>query len=295
MKKTYLLILAGIVAITAGSTWVRQSSAPTLMTRKVAGNIYMVFGADDKPDTFTGGNIALSVGDDGVVMVDSKMPPVVDQISAAIEKLGGASPKYLLNTHVHGDHTGGNPHFHPHSTIVAQENVRKRLVADKPADTWPVITFDNSLSIYMNGEQIEAVHYPKSHTDGNAVIYFTNSHVVHMGDLFFNGMLPFIDLDSGGTVQGYKKHVKEILEKVPDDVAIIPGHGALATKADLTKYARMLDETVSLVTGKMNQGKSLEEIQKEGIQQEWQAWSWYFITVDKWIDTIYKSYSVQQE
>jgi len=290
MKKIYLVILAGIVAITAGSAWLQESPAPTLMTKKVAGNIYMVFGPDDKPNTFTGGNIALSVGDDGVVMVDSKMPPVVDQVSAAIEKLGGASPRYLLNTHVHGDHTGGNPHFRD-GTIIAQDNVRKRLVVDKPAETWPVITFDQSLSIYMNGEEIRAVHYPKSHTDGDAVIYFKNSNVVHMGDLFFNGMLPFIDLDSGGSVQGYKKHVNEILAKIADDTAIIPGHGPLATRADLAKYARMLDETVSLVTDKMKQGKRLEEIQKEGIQEEWQTWSWYFISVDKWIETIFKSYT----
>ena len=162
---------------------------------------------------------------------------------------------------------------------------------EKPADTWPTITFDQTLSIHMNGEEIKAVHYPKGHTDGDGVIYFMGSNVVHMGDHFFNGMLPYIDLDSGGTVQGYVINVKAMYDSFPDDTKIVPGHGPLATKDDLKTSIRMLDETITLVTDKMHAGKNLAEIQADGLQEEWDSWSWSFIPTKRWIEIIYNSHS----
>ncbi len=290
MKKIYFLILVGTVTLVVGAAVVQESTTAALKVQKVAGTVSIIFADDATPETFTGGNVAVSIGQDGVVMVDSKMPPASDGIATAISELGGKSPKYILNTHSHGDHTRGNARFQEHGTVLAHTNVRARLAADRPAEEWPVITFDNSLSIFMNGEEVKAVHYPRSHTDGDAVVYFTASNVIHMGDLYFNGLLPFVDLDSGGSVQGYLKHVKQVLAEAPDDVQIIPGHGPLATKKDLQQYARMLEETTTLVTAKMKQGKSLAEIQQEGLQEEWQSWAWYFISVEKWIATIHSSY-----
>ncbi len=289
MKKLYLFIFIILFAISAGAALWQDFTKVEIKATKVAGSVYMIAGTDDMA-AFSGGNIAVSVGEDGVLMVDSKMAPLGNQIRAAIHNLGGSSPKYILNTHVHGDHTNGNSAFSREGTIVAHTNVRKRL-SDKPENIWPVITFDQSMSIHMNGEEIQAIHYPEGHTDGDAVIHFKGSNVMHLGDHWFNKLLPYVDLDSGGTVQGYMTNIKRTLDEVPDDIKIIPGHGALANKKDLRNFYRMLEETVSLVTKKMKSGKTLDDIKKEGLQEEWKSWSWSFISTERWIETIYKSYS----
>ncbi len=292
MKKRYIFICVVLFAVSASVAVVQMDfSKVEIQTTKVAGNVYMLHGQDDVK-AFSGGNIAVSVGDDGVLMVDSKFAPLSDKIKKAIKSLGGDSPKYILNTHIHPDHINGNPAYRNDGTVIGHVNIRKRLMDDeKPADTWPTITFDQTLSIHMNGEEIKAVHYPKGHTDGDGVIYFMGSNVVHMGDHFFNGMLPYIDLDSGGTVQGYVINVKAMYDSFPDDTKIVPGHGPLATKDDLKTSIRMLEETITLVTDKMHAGKSLAEIQAEGLQEEWDSWSWSFIPTKRWIEIIYNSHS----
>jgi len=289
MKKLYLFIFIILFAISGFAALWQDFTKIEVKATKVAGSVYMIAGADDMA-AFSGGNIAVSVGEDGVLMVDSKMAPLSDKIKAAIKEIGGDLPKYIINTHVHGDHVGGNPAFSSDGTIVAHTNVRKRL-SDKPENTWPVITFDQSMSIHMNGEEIQAIHYPEGHTDGDAVIYFKGSNVLHIGDHWFNELLPYVDLGNGGTVQGYIANIKRTLDEVPDDIKIIPGHGALANKKDLRNFYRMLEETVSLVTKKMKSGKSLDDIKKEGLQEEWKSWSWSFISTERWIETIHKSYS----
>ncbi len=289
MKKIYLFVFITLFAISAVAALWQDFTKVEIKATKVAGSVYMIAGTDDMA-VFSGGNIAVSVGEDGALMVDSKMAPLGNQIRAAIHNLGGSSPKYILNTHVHGDHTNGNSAFSREGTIVAHTNVRKRL-SDKPENIWPVITFDQSMSIHMNGEEIQAIHYPEGHTDGDAVIHFKGSNVMHLGDHWFNKLLPYVDLDNGGTVQGYMTNIKRTLDEVPDDIKIIPGHGALANKKDLRNFYRMLEETVSLVTKKMKSGKSLDDIKKEGLQEEWKSWSWSFISTERWIETIHKSYS----
>jgi len=289
MKKLYLFIFIILFAISAVAALWQDFTKIEIKATKVAGSVYMIAGTDDMA-AFSGGNIAVSVGEDGALMVDSKMAPLGNQIRAAIHNLGGSSPKYILNTHVHGDHTNGNSAFSREGTIVAHTNVRKRL-SDKPENIWPVITFDQSMSIHMNGEEIQATHYAEGHTDGDAVIHFKGSNVMHLGDHWFNELLPYVDLDNGGTVQGYMANIKRILDQIPDDIKLIPGHGDLANKEDLRNFHRMLQETVSLVTEKMKAGKSLDDIKKEGLQEEWKSWSWSFISTERWIETIHKSYS----
>ncbi len=288
MKKLYLFIFTILFAISGFAALWQDFTKIEVKATKVAGSVYMIAGTDDLA-AFSGGNIAVSVGEDGVLMVDSKMAPLSDKIKAAIKEIGGDLPKYVINTHVHGDHVGGNPAFSSDGTIVAHTNVRKRL-SDKPENTWPVITFDQSMSIHMNGEEIQAIHYPEGHTDGDAIIYFTGSNVVHMGDHLFNKIFPFVDLNSGGTVQGFMANTKKTLDEIQEDVKIIPGHGPLASKTDLQENYRMLQETVALVTDKMKAGTSLDDIKKEGLQEEWKSWSWFFISTEKWIETIHKSY-----
>ena len=288
MKKLYLFIFIILFAISAVAALWQDFTKVEVKATKVAGSVYMIAGTDDMA-AFSGGNIGVSVGEDGVIMVDSKFAPLGDKIKAAIKEIGGDLPKYVINTHVHDDHLNGNSVFSADGTIIAHTNIRKRL-ADKPKNLWPVITFDQSLSIHMNGEEIKAIHYPKGHTDGDAIIYFTGSNVVHMGDHLFNKMFPFVDLDSGGTVQGFMANTKKILEEIPENVKLIAGHGPLASKADLQENYRMLQETVELVTQKMKAGTSLDDIKKEGLQEEWKSWSWNFITEERWIEKIYNSY-----
>jgi glyoxylase-like metal-dependent hydrolase (beta-lactamase superfamily II) len=260
---------------------------------KVAGNVHMLEGF--------GGNIGVSVGPDGILIVDDQFAPLADKIKAALKGLGEGKLKFILNTHWHGDHTGGNAVFGPEAPIVAQANVRKRLaegsnipnrvVKPAPKEALPVITFDQSVSIHFNGEEIRAIHVPHGHTDGDAVIYFTGANVVHMGDQFFNGFFPFVDLDSGGDVAGYIKNVGDVIGRVPAGVKIIPGHGPLATVDDLKRFQRMLTETTDIVRKKMAAGKTLDQIKAEGLPEEWKSWGTGFVNTDRWISTIHRGFT----
>ncbi len=245
-----------------------------------------------------GGNIGVSSGPDGVLMVDDQFAPLADKIRAALREAGqsglAAEPKFLLNTHWHGDHTGGNAEFADQATIVAHTNVRERLASsqnDTPPEALPVITFDDALSLHFNGEEIRAFHVPNGHTDGDVVIYFMGSNVIHMGDDFFAGRFPFVDIASGGSVEGMERGVGEVLQHVPDDAAIIPGHGPLSTVEDLENYHRMLGETIATVRRKMDRGMSSEEIQGEGVADQWSGWGAGFINTERWLDTIFQSLS----
>jgi len=260
---------------------------------KVSGNVYMLEGS--------GGNIGVSVGTDGILIVDDEFAPLADKIKAALKSLGAGKLKFILNTHWHGDHTGGNVVFGPEAPIIAQTNVRKRLaegsnvpnrnVAPAPKDALPVITFDQSVSVHFNGEEIRVIHFPKGHTDGDAVIFFTGSNVVHMGDDFFNGMFPFVDLDSGGDVDGYVKNVGEVITKLPADVKIIPGHGPLANIDDLKRFQQMLLKTTDIVRKKIAAGKTLDQIKAEGLGDEWKSWGNGFVNTDRWMTTIHRSFT----
>ena len=214
-----------------------------IKVQKVSGTVYMLEGL--------GGNIGASVGDDGIVIVDDEFLPLAEKIEAALKGISDKPVKFVLNTHWHGDHTGGNPHFGEKAPIIAQENVRKRLASGgttkfgvtppAPKAALPVITFEDKVSVHLNGEDIRAIHIPQGHTDGDSVIFFTQSNVVHMGDDFFNGgIFPFIDIASGGSVQGMIAGDEKVLAETPDDVKFIPGHGPLGNKDDLRKFITML-------------------------------------------------------
>lgn len=260
---------------------------------KVSGNVYMLEGA--------GGNIGVSVGPDGILIVDDEFAPLADKIKAALSRLGEGKLKFVLNTHWHGDHTGSNVRFGPEAPIIAQTNVRKRLETEQkifgqavqptPKEGLPVITFDQSLSVHFNGEEIRVIHFPHGHTDGDSVIFFTRSNVVHMGDDFFSGMFPFVDLDSGGDVENLAKNVGEIIGKLPAGVKIIPGHGPLSTVDDLRLFQTMLTETTGIVRQRMAAGRTLDQIKAAGLPDRWKPWGTGFIKTDQWIELIYRSLS----
>ncbi|HEY5401825.1 MAG TPA: MBL fold metallo-hydrolase [Pyrinomonadaceae bacterium] len=260
---------------------------------KVSGNVYMLEGS--------GGNIGVSVGVDGILIVDDEFAPLAEKIKAALKNLGEGKLKFILNTHWHVDHTGGNAPLGKEATIIAHDNVRKRLSTEQrleffkqtvpasPSEAWPVITFDQSLSVHFNGEEIKVIHFPHGHTDGDSVIFFTTSNVVHMGDDFFAGRFPFVDLDSGGSVQGMTKNVGEIIPKLPAGVKLIPGHGPISTIDDLKAYHRMLLATTEIVRKKIAAKKSLERVKKEGLPAEWKSWGEGFIKTDQWLELVYRS------
>ncbi len=284
------IVVAFLGLLIASGSSQRDFSDVEMKSTHVAGNVYMLEGA--------GGNIGVSVGEDGILIVDDQFAPLADKIRTALKELGDGKLKFILNTHWHGDHTGGNPEFGPEAPIIAHTNVRKRLMQEhKRGDRvippmkkegLPVITFDHSLSVHFNEEEIKAIHSPHAHTDGDLIIYFTKSNVVHMGDIYFSGRFPFIDRASGGTVQGVIDAVEQVLRTIPEDARIIPGHGPLSTKKDLENYRTMLRETWDFVKKQKSQGKTLEAVQQMGLPEKWSSWNWRFINTERWIEILWE-------
>jgi glyoxylase-like metal-dependent hydrolase (beta-lactamase superfamily II) len=288
-----LLVLLLLVVAPVQAQQEPDWSKVEIKATKVAGNVYVLEGL--------GGNIGVSVGNDGILIVDDQFAPLADKIRAALKTLDQGKLRFILNTHWHGDHTGSNVAFGPEGTIIAHDNVRKRLSTEQynaffkrktppsAKEALPVITFNQSLSVHFNGEEIRAIHFPQGHTDGDSVVFFTSSNVVHLGDDFFAGSFPFVDLDSGGSVEGLTKNIGELITKIPAGAKLIPGHGPISTVDDLKAYHRMLVETTDIVRKKIAAKKSLEEIKKEGLPTEWNSWGAGFIKTDAWIELIHRS------
>jgi cyclase len=268
MRILTLLLLA---AATAASAQDRDFSKVEIKTVKVAGPVTMLQGA--------GGNIAISAGEDGVAMIDDEFAPLAPKIHAAIAALSPKPVHFLINTHWHGDHTGGNAQFSDTATILAHANIRKRLISGGSAAgnkfppaapaALPVVTFEQGISLWWNGEEIQAIHLPPGHTDGDTVIWFKKSNVVHMGDDFVTYGLPFVDLNSGGSVTGLVAALDIVLGQIPADAKIIPGHGNLSTVADVRKFRSSLDEMVGIVKKGLASGKSVEQLQKDKVLAAW--------------------------
>jgi len=282
MKSPFLLSAAfAFAAVTASAQ--RDFSNVEIKAIPVAKNIYMLEGS--------GGNIGVSVGSDGILIVDDQFAPLAEKIEAAVQKLNPGKLKFVLNTHHHGDHTGGNAAFGAKdATIVAQSNVRKRLGSDARTkkEALPVITFDQSASVHFNGEEIKLLHHGPGHTDGDSIIHFTGANVVHMGDQFINGGFPFIDFSSGGSVDGYIKTVTAVFEKIPADAKVIPGHGRLGTVDDLKSFHEMLVETTGLVKKAIDDGKTLDQIKTAGLPEKWKGYGGGFVNAGRWIEAIHR-------
>ncbi|HEX6178453.1 MAG TPA: MBL fold metallo-hydrolase [Thermoanaerobaculia bacterium] len=292
MMKRYgaaALALMVCLPIMAQTNW----DAVKIDVTKVSGNVYMLTGQ--------GGNIGVSVGEDGIVIVDDQYAPLAPKIREALRGITDKPLRFVLNTHFHGDHTGGNEPFGREATIIAHENVRKRMesglnfpgrqVPAAPKGALPVITFNSSATVHLNGEDIRAVHFPAGHTDGDAIIWFTKSGVVHMGDDFFNGRFPFIDVQAGGSVRGFVRNVDMVLATLPDSVKIIPGHGPLADKAALQRFSEMLNGSVAAVESAVRAGRTLDQMKADKILSRWESWNWQFINTDSFLTTIYNEVS----
>jgi len=254
-----------------------------------AGSVHMLEGK--------GGNIGISIGPDGVLMIDDQFADVAPKVQAAIDSLAGAAqaPRYLVNTHFHSDHTGANAIFGARATVIAHDNVRKRLLGPAqrpmPAEGLPVVTYSSTAAVHFNGEEVRLIHYPTSHTDGDTVVWFTRSNVVHLGDLFFHQRFPFIDLDGGGSVVGLERSIADLLVKLPADVKLIPGHGPLASLADLKSYRAMLADSIAIVRGALEAGKGGDEIASDKMLGKYDNLSWQFISTEKFTQTLVRELS----
>src|SRR3954465_12272099 len=251
MRKVLGLCL-GLVLM-AGATGAQEQDFSKIRSRitKVAGNVYMIDGTGG----FVGGNIGVSVGDDGILIVDDQFAPLADKIQAVLKGVTDKPVRFVLNTHFPGAPSKGNRYWGQHATIIAHDNVRVRMATGNPDPNpdnhrdpapkaaLPVGTFDNTATVHINGEDIRGVHFPHGHTDGDAVVWFTQSNVVHMGDDFSNGVFPFIDVDSGGRVVGLIKNLDVIIPQLKPDTKIIPGHGPLGNVEDLKNFLAMLKDS----------------------------------------------------
>ncbi|MGQ0647456.1 MAG: MBL fold metallo-hydrolase [Gemmatimonadaceae bacterium] len=285
----------------AASLWVALASplpaqvsfdTVTVRVQPVSGNVYMLVGS--------GGNIGLIIGDDGAFIVDDQFAPLTDKIRAAIATVTDKPVRFVVNTHWHGDHTGGNERWGTAgSVIIAQENVRKRMSVPQtrngrttPASApkaLPVVTFSDSVTMHLNGDSVRVVHVRNAHTDGDALIYYTKANVLHMGDTFFRGAYPFIDSATGGHVDGIIDAADQALGMIRDDTKIIPGHGPLSTKADLQAYRRVVATVRDRVKVLVQQGKSLTDVAATKPTAEFDAtYGKGFINPDAFLDGVFR-------
>ena len=284
----FLTVLFTLLAATAAAQF---EPATSINSTEVVPGIYMVEGVGG----FAGGNMSLLVGDDYVAMIDDGIEPVAPLLLAHVTETAGRPINFMINTHIHGDHVGGNAHFAENGTVVfAHENIRKRLLEDsKDAGGdggLPVVTFGEGVTFHLNGLDAKVFHVPEAHTDGDAVIHFPGVNVIHAGDIMFHKLFPYIDLDSGGTVSGYISAQQKLISMADDGTKIIPGHGGLATKADLQRDLMALTDGQARVKMLIDQGKTMDEVLQENpLSVYHDEYNWSFITTEIMTRTLYRS------
>lgn len=282
-----------LLATSAGAQ--EDFSKVEIKTSELAPGIYMLEGA--------GGNLGLSVGEDGAFLIDDQYAPMSAKIQAAVAKVSQKPIRFVVSTHWHFDHTGGNENMgQAGAVLVAHDNVRTRMKAGQlikffnfevppaPHIALPVVTFADSVTFHVNGDELAVLHIPRAHTDGDSVVHFKKANVIHMGDLYFAGMYPFIDLESGGAVDGVIAAGKQILAMADDQTKIIPGHGPVSSKADLAEYVKMLETIRANVAALVAAGKSQEEaIAAKPTAALDEKWGKGFIKSDTFASLVYQS------
>ena len=291
LRTSVFAIAISLSAVPAAAQ--QNLDAVEVRTQQVAPNIAVLFGA--------GGNIGVTYGPNGTVLIDDQFAPLTARIQAAIAALGATPARYLINTHWHGDHSGGNENFgNAGAMIMAHDHVRDRMMSEQtrggrvtppsPAVALPVLTWDQGVTLHLNGQEIQAIHVPHAHTDGDSIIWFRTANVVHMGDLFFHQVtLPFIDLESGGDARGMLAGVDRALEFVNDTTVVIPGHGPVATRADLVAYRDMLRAVIDVVTRERAAGRTLEQIVALHPAARWDTNPDAFIKGDAFVTAVWNS------
>lgn len=269
-----------------------------IKTEPLAQGVAVLFGS--------GGNIGVSYGPDGTVLIDDQFAPLTPKIQAAIADLGASPVKFLINTHWHGDHSGGNENFgKAGALIMAHDHVRERMAGEQstgrgadpasPKNALPVLTYHDGIKLHLNGDEVHVKHMKHGHTDGDSIIFWKNANILHMGDLYFNKVtLPFIDLNSGGNARGILTAAEKALAMVDEDTKIIPGHGPIATKADLMMYRDMMKSVIEAVEEARGDGKSLAEIQAMKPAAKWDTNPDGFIKGDAFVEAVFKSLAMPE-
>ena len=295
MNKTIKKILSGLALVLCATSVLSEKAGnePDFAVIEVSEGIYMLLSG--------GGNVGLSIGEDGVVMIDDSMPPFLDKLTRTIKSISDKPIDFLINTHLHRDHTENNESFSQRGIrIVAHENLRTSMLTkglklyDKegpmPKAALPVITFSHAISFHLNGEHARVFHVKNAHTDGDAIIHFQNSNVVHAGDTFFNGLFPYIDLANGGNIEGYIAAQQKIIDLSDDQTKIIPGHGPLGNKKKLQAARDMLIDSKNIISTLIKNGQSEEQVVKANpLNKYHENWNWGFITTEKMTRQVYKS------
>lgn len=294
MKKNviFTLLILTIFCINLEATQTK-STERKFEVKKLGNNLYKLF--------IFPVSVVASVGPDGVLLSDAAYESTAQMLLFELKKLGNNNIKFIINTHWHHDHTGGNKIFGKEAVIIAHYNVTSCLSKDQilfgeiykayPEYARPDVTFDGKLKIYFNNSIIEIIPLPGGHTQGDVIVYFRNSNVLHIGDIIFADMFPVIELENGASIKQLTENLQKIIEIMPAKVKIIPGHGRDYTIEDLKKYRRMIFKTIDIVKEEMLKGKSLEEMKKENILKDWENWGIGPIKCNDWVEMIYKSLS----
>ena len=301
MRKISIVLAFLLFACTLAASQEEDFSKVQMKVTKVAGNVYMLEGE--------GGNIGASIGEDGIVVIDDQYAPLAERIQAALKNITDKPVRFIINTHFHEDHTGANAYFQKQAPIIAQDNVRKRLESGgaagnggsvhfdakpQPLEALPILTFDHEVTVHLNGEDIRALYFPAGHTDGDSIIFFSKSNVVHMGDDFGIYGFPFIDVDSGGSINGMIDAVEKVIAMLPPDAKVIPGHGPVSSVDDMRAYVTLLKDTREVVQKALEQGKTLDQMRQTKILDPWKKYSGSFISEDAFLETLYNSLTGQK-
>jgi glyoxylase-like metal-dependent hydrolase (beta-lactamase superfamily II) len=298
---SYVVVYILLFTVSSAFSQDQDFDKVQINTVKLSGNVYMLLGS--------GGNIGVYAGDDGVFLVDDQFAPLTKKIKAAIGKISDKKIRFVINTHWHFDHVGGNENLgEMGSVIIAHENVRKRMSTDQfieffqkkvpasPEGALPIITFTQDLIFHLNGEDIHVFHVKNAHTDGDAIVYFRNSNVIHTGDIYFAGLYPFIDTSAHGSINGVIDAAQNVLSIINDDTKVIPGHGPLSNRAELRAYVDMLISLRAKISKQISDGKSLEEIQRTKPTQEFdEKWGHGMLTPDQFVQILYKDLSMNHK
>lgn len=285
MKKASLV---AVLATLLCSFTFAQDSEISWKSTELAPGLHMLEGQGG----FAGGNLGLLTGDDGIVLIDGGLTETSAMTVATIERMTDGPVNFLINTHAHGDHTGSNsPMMQSGATVVAHDNLRRALLADEQFDEsgLPELTFSDSVTFHLNGHNAFVFYIPSAHTSGDSAIHYPEVNVIHAGDVFFNTIFPFIDLDGGGDVDGFIAGQQKLISMANDDTQIIPGHGPLANRADLQAAVDMLIDAKSRVRALVDAGMSNEEVLEENPLSVYDSWSWDFITTEVMTNTLYRS------
>lgn len=296
MKMLFRYAAVLILSIACANLWAQdEMSDVTIETVEVRDSMHVLYGR--------GGNIGVSSGEEGVILIDDQYAPLTDRVREAVASIHPGTIRFVLNTHWHGDHTGGNENLgEAGAIIVAHDNVRERMSTEQfmvafdrtvpasPEAALPVVTFNDTVTFHWNDDTITVEHTPHAHTDGDSIVHFEQADVLHMGDTFFNSGYPFVDMGSGGTVQGIIAAAERGLELAGESTRIIPGHGEITDRAGLERYHRMLTTITGRVRDRIAQGQSLETIRSADVTEEFdERWSSNFIDSDRFVGFVYRS------